>query len=70
MAEKINVKKVIEQAQKLGIADETKIRNMQIRDEFSAMRGQGKKYEETITVLALKYFRSESLIEQIVNKQK
>jgi hypothetical protein len=69
MTEKINVKKVIEQAKKLGIADETKIRNMQIRDEYTRLRRKGKKYEHVIALLAEKHFRSESSITKIVRKK-
>lgn len=63
--------RIINEARGLGIADETKIRNMEICAEYGELRVCGKcKYEETINRLSEKWFLSFGSIEKIIqNKQ-
>lgn len=58
--------KVIEESRKLGIADERKIRNMEILEEFIELRNQFTNYEEAIDILAYKFYLSQSSIQKIV----
>lgn len=63
-------KKIIEDARRLGIADEYRIRNIEIRDEFAAMKSSQMKYAEKIQKLAYKYFLTEKHIENILFNKK
>ncbi len=64
----MKINQIIESARKLGIASETKIRNMKIRDEFLKLRRKRVKYEAVIAMLADRHYLSESSITQIVRK--
>lgn len=62
--------RIIEQARKLEIADEIKIRNLQIYDEYVKLRDKFMSYEKAMDTLAYKYFLSPSSIEKIVQARK
>ena len=61
---------IIEQARKLKIVNETKIRNLKIKEEFDELRSAFIKYEDAINILANKYYRSPCTIEQIILNKK
>lgn len=68
----LHIEKIIEVARKLGIVNETKIRNRKIIDEFRILR-QTETYENATYILADKYNLSEKTIQGIVigyNKSK
>lgn len=58
--------KIIAESRKLGIADERKIRNMQILEEFKELRKKFITYENAIELLAYKHFLSISSVQKIV----
>jgi hypothetical protein len=63
---------IIKQARALGIADEIKIRNMLIRNEFERLRKKGTKYNDAIIRIADRKWNecylSEDSITKIVSK--
>jgi hypothetical protein len=70
MANNINLKKIISDAEKIGIANPTKVRNIEIRREFREMRDNFVKYDDALYKLAQKYFLSISSIQQIISGYK
>ncbi len=58
--------KIISEARKLGIVNECKVRNIKIQEEFKRLRMTGYSYEQSLEILADKYFRSRYTIEQII----
>lgn len=69
MRNKHNKERIIEEARMLGIADETKIRNIRIRDEYNELRTQKIKYFERVHQLADKYFLGVKAIESIISQK-
>lgn len=61
--------KVIDDARKLGVLDETKSRNLQIKNAFRSMRANGMKYEVCVQKLSMQFCLSESRIENIINQK-
>ena len=67
MAKNVNLDKIISEAEKIGIVNQTKVRNIEIRRKFRKMREDGNtKYDDAITLLASEYFLSISSIQQII----
>lgn len=61
---------IIEEARRLGIADERAIRNIAIRDEFYEIRkAKTKSLKDTIKYLADKYFVSPAAINSVIYKK-
>lgn len=70
MAKNIDLIKIISDAEKIGIANPTKVRNIEIRREFREMRDTFVKYDDALYKLAQKYFLSISSIQQIISGYK
>lgn len=70
MAKSIDLKKIISDAEKIGIVNPTKVRNIEIRREFREMRDAFVKYDDALYNLAQKYFLSISSIQQIISGYK
>jgi hypothetical protein len=70
MAKNINLDKIISDAKKIGIVNDTKVRNIQIRREFREMREKFVKYDDALYNLAQKHFLSISSIQQIISGYK
>jgi len=62
--------RIIKEARKLQIADEIKIRNLHIYEEYRILRREFISYEKAIEKLAYKYYLSGSSIEKIVQARK
>lgn len=60
---------IIEEARKLGVVDETKVRDRNIYAAFKSMRDNEMKYEDAIRKLALQFYVSEKRIENIITEQ-
>jgi len=60
---------IIEAARRLGIADENKIRNLQIIDEFKKLRQKRNPVKNAIRILSDKFFLSYKSIEVIIYKK-
>lgn len=65
----LSEKEIIEEARKLGIVDEIKVRDRNIYAAFRSMRDNDMKYEDAIRKLALQFFISDKRIEGIVTQQ-
>lgn len=59
----------LEQFRKLGLIDEIALRNYYIRIDFEDLRKRGLKICDVFRILAEKYNRSESLINQVLYKK-
>ena len=70
MAKSIDLKKIISDAEKIGIVNQTKVRNIEIRREFREMRDNSIKYDDALYNLAQKYYLSISSIQQIISGYK
>ena len=67
MAKNINLQKIIDDAKKIGIVNETKVRNIEIRRKFKEMRYEKYiKYDDALIRLAQDYYLSISSIQQII----
>lgn len=60
--------RIIADARQLGIVDEDKVRNLNIYNAFSSMRGNGMKYEDAIYKLHMQFFLSEDRIRRIITE--
>ena len=71
MAKNINLQKIIDDAKKIGIVNETKVRNIEIRRKFKEMRYEKYiKYDDALIRLAQDYYLSISSIQQIIQGRK
>lgn len=66
MAKSINLEKIISEANEIGIANPTKVRNIEIRRKFREMREKFVKYDDALNTLAFEYCLSLSSIKQII----
>jgi len=67
MTKNVNLEKIISEAEKIGIVNRTKVRNIEIRRKFREMREENKiKYDDALNILADEYFLSLSSIQQII----
>lgn len=66
----VNIEKTIADAEKLGIANPVKVRNLEIRKKFREMRKEFCKYDEAVISLAYEYCLSISSIQQIIKNYK
>lgn len=67
MAKNVDLEKIISEAEKIGIVNHTKVRNIEIRRKFREMREDNKiKYDDALNLLADEYFLSLSSIQQII----
>jgi hypothetical protein len=66
MAKNINLEKIISEATEIGIVNQTKVRNIEIRRKFKEMREKFIKYDDALNALAYEHCLSLSSIQQII----
>ena len=57
---------IIAEATKLGIINQTKVRNLKIRRKHNELRSAGTKYDECVRRLSSEFYVSESSIVKIL----
>lgn len=63
-------RKIIAEAEKLGVINKTKARNLEIRSKFKKMRDDGIKYDDAVIQLSREYFTSISTIQNVIRGYK